>query len=258
MSPSSSFLVSLLTKGHKSLRLILPLLAFVATGARDEPPVPEVCFALLAPRSERPPLDEGEGPFTQELLDKNVVLSGSLHDTSVINVFSVHVYDGFRIKANGLYVKDRPLISPYQSVWCEVKARISKVDLKFQDHNEIEIIARKDADMEPIQRGLETACKWVEANRSTIDLNEFRKGEPVRKVRYPIPADDLNRKPYRIMKKINGVDTKRHVAEFLCGRYVMGEVPNHEGHFLDILAVYDLTKQRIIRVIVDESGYFLE
>jgi len=222
--------------------------------ADDALPAPEVCFALLAKQPEHPPLDEGEGPFTRELLDKEVVLPGLLQN----NCFSAQVYDGFRIKSKYLYVKDRPLISPLKSVWCEVKARISKVDLKFQDHHEIEIVARKDADVESIQQGLDATSKWVEANRAKIDLNEFRKGAPMRTVTYQIPADDLNLKPYRIIKRINGVDSKRHVAEFLCGQYVMYEDPLREGHFLDILAVYDLKERRIIRVVVDESGYFLE
>jgi formylglycine-generating enzyme required for sulfatase activity len=228
---------------------------------------PEICFSAFKPKTESPPLDIGEGPFYEAMLGQNVTLTGTLSDTSTINIFRPHVYDGFSIVKSRLYVRDRVLKKSGPDYWkpvlCQVEARISKVDEKFQDHNEIDIVSYKAIDMEPIKNGLDVSKKWVEANRSSIDLNRFKQAKEFEQMAKFANSsiskdDDLNKKPYQSMSVIKGVDAKRQIAEYLCGRYVLDEVPNHHGYFLDILIIYDLKNKQIIRAVVDHAVYFLE
>jgi hypothetical protein len=60
------------------------------------------------------------------------------------------------------------------------------------------------------------------------------------------------------MSEIKGVDAKRGIAEFLCGRFVLFEAPGKHAKFLDILIIYNLKDDKIIRVVVDQTGYHLE
>jgi hypothetical protein len=197
------------------------------------------------------------------MVGDKVTLSGTLQDTSAINLFRTHAYNGFRVSQRRLYVKNPVLQKTgpdfWKPVFCLVEARITKVDEVSQDHNEIEVLSHKEIDMKPVLNGLKKAAKWVKENRTTIDINKIKE-KPVKNklIAEAIRDADLNKKPYQEINEIKGVDIKRGIAEFLCGRYVLTETPQLRGDFVDILIVYDLNKQKIVRVIVDRTGYFLE
>ena len=244
-----------------ALAPLLLLACATAPPPPDAPLPPEICFDNLPhTTAPAPALVPGEGPFTADLLGKTVHLSGCLEDTGAINVFKTNTYDGYRVGADRLYVKARVLENPLAEVWCEVEARVSRVDVAQQDQNQIEILSRREVDMASLNRALDASADWVAKNRAAIDLNRFKQSERFANPRFTkLPADtDLNALPRRDVREIRGVDAARGIAAFTVARHVLGEVQHHHGEFLDLVVVYDLKAGRIIRVRVVNTGYFLE
>ena len=115
------------------MRILILLLMLTSCSTPSAKPSPEqkptaICFDGDAAPDPPQKRSDGEGPFTAELLGRDVTLGGQLQDTSAINLFMVNRYDGFRIRSNRLYVKDRTYINPFGSIWCTANAKISRVD----------------------------------------------------------------------------------------------------------------------------------
>ena len=207
-------------------------------------------------------LDSGEDVLTDKDLGVSTTLFGKLHDTGAIDLFYAYWYDGRQISSRRYYVKNHIYKQPHSSLWVKVEATITNVDSRLNDKHEIQINTYHGLNTKEIQaiaRASANSVQWLSKNLHLIDLNRFKddrsKSILISEERWNSDFNKLNKKG---SIEISSLDMKRGIAEIVCSRYVIEEVPRHHASYIDLVMVYDLNNDVPIRLIVRPNGYFLE
>ena len=108
-----------------------------------------------------------------------------------------------------------------------------------------------------LERAVREACAHVEANRKGFDLNLYKGTERFKAALAEHADKDLNSLPFEPRDEVVFVDTDVRRIGIDCGRVVLRNDPVR-GDFLSFLAVYDLEAGRVERVLVRNTGYFME
>ena len=195
----------------------------------------------------------------KSMRDKSFSAYGKLSDTGVLNFFDEFYYqdpDGFQIR---FYVQERKLQNPHHFIWVGVSGVYSRVNYGGDSKNEIEI--QNIFHVPEYDKKLTWAKKycrdWVNINKLNVDLNAFKKTNRFRKTLKELEALDFNKTEFIRDSSIVFFDIDNMICGINCGKQVLRE-NSQRGDFLTYLAICDIKREKLIRVKIVNTGYFLE
>lgn len=110
-----------------------------------------------------------------------------------------------------------------------------------------------------IKKALSESKKKFKLNIKNYDLNSYKKSPFFMPIRLDHVKDlDFNQTKFQAENKILGTDEKAKTIFIDLGRKILYEDHIQRGDFLSFIAVYDLEKQEVSKILLYNSGYFLE
>lgn len=190
--------------------------------------------------------------------DANVTLTlvGRIEDTGELNLFRTYRVDGDLVLSRQYYLTERMYQELHRSTWVRLTCQPAGTlhGGPVIDASSFGPVPGLDASLE---RAVQEACAHVEANRNGFDLNLYKGTERFKAALAEHADKDLNVLPFEPRDEIVFVDTDVRRIGIDCGRVVLRSDPVR-GDFLSFLAVYDLEAGRVERVLVRNTGYFME
>jgi hypothetical protein len=184
---------------------------------------------------------------------------GKLSDTGALNFFDEFYYEDPDIFQRRFYVKDGKFRTPHRFIWVHISGKYSRLSYDADRKSEIEI--RKFHHIPEFDKKLTWAkkyCKdWVGNNKLKIDLNAFKKTSGFSKALKDLEGVNFNKTEFIQDSSIVFFDAEKMIAGINCGKQVLRENVQR-GDFLTYLAICDLKKEKLIKVKIVNTGYFLE
>ena len=185
-----------------------------------------------------------------------LTLVGRIEDTGALNLFRTYRLAEGRALSRQYYLTERVYEVPHRSTWVRLTCRPAGTLHSGP--------ALRVSSFEPVpglnaslKRAVQDACEQVEANRREFDLNLYKGTERFKAALAEHADKDLNSLPFEPRDEVVFVDPDVRTAGIDCGRVVLRNDPVR-GDFLSFLVVYDLKNGRVERVLVRNTGYFLE
>ena len=237
--------------------LILSVLALL--GCTNQHQFQENRLISLFQISEGSLFDHNNTKLPEDLSGKTFVLYGELFDTGELNLMDIYTYDDENTLRRRYYVKNRVYQKPFNSVWVQVTGKYSLLDYDSDGKNEVDI--RNFKKLSEIDKKVEKAvgyCSdWVSKNRTSYDLNEYKQTERVKKALSDLEYLDFNKTDFKIDHSLVFFDFDKMVIGVACGRHTLRE-NIQRGDFLNYLAIYDIKNEKLLKVKIVNTGYFLE
>lgn len=242
---------------YLNIGLILSALTFV--GCTDQHQFQGNRLIDLFQISEGNLFDHNNTKLPEDLSGKTFVLYGELFDTGELNLMDIYTYDDENTLRRRYYVKNRVYQKPFNSVWVQVTGKYSLLDYDSDGKNEVDI--RNFKKLSEIDKKVEKAedyCSdWVSKNRTSYDLNEYKQTERFKKALSDLEYLDFNKTDFKIDHSLVFFDFDKMVIGVACGRHTLRE-NIQRGDFLNYLAIYDLKNEKLLKVKIVNTGYFLE
>lgn len=188
----------------------------------------------------------------------SVVLRGLLNDTGAINTFSVYTIDEISIRCAFFTLERRIYRKTNIPVWVELKAS----GLIFESGGNRAIptgfkrIGRADG---IVSRARKRCDGWARGARPNVDPNLYKNTGRFKKAFSRFSGRDLRllefRRPAAACQVYIDFANSKIAVE--AGRYVIFETDNRKD-YLVCMAVFDLETLAPLRIIVVNSGEFLE
>lgn len=240
-----------------NLSLILSVLALL--GCTNQRQFQENRLIGLFQISEGSLFDHSNTRLPKDLSAKSFVLYGELFDTGELNLMDIYTFDGENALLRRYYVKNRVYQNPFNSVWVQVTGKYSRLDYDSDGKNEVDISSFKK--LSEIDKKVEKAegyCSdWVSKNRTSYDLNEYKQTERFKNALSDLEHLDFNKTDFKIDHSLVYFDFDKMVIGVDCGKHTLRE-NIQRGDFLNYLAVYDLKNEKLLKVNIVNTGYFLE
>ncbi len=193
---------------------------------------------------------------TEEDTNTTLTLVGRIEDTGDMNLFRTYRLVEGRVLSRQYYLTERMYQELHRSTWVRLTCQPAGTL-----HGGPVIDALSFGPVPGLNTSLERAvresCAHVEANRKGFDLNLYKGTERFKAALTEHADKDLNALPFEPRDEVVFVDTDVRRIGIDCGRVVLRNDPVR-GDFLSFLAVYDLDVGRVERVLVRNTGYFLE
>lgn len=186
--------------------------------------------------------------------------AGKLLDTGEINIFYKFKYDPatFRTSYQMYYVPKRKLKVAGGEVWAKVFGRFIE-SREMRPALELDEYQPAGPDFDKMRVDGKPVCETVRKHLREFDANDYKKTKRFKESalakRYG--KKDLNQALFRKSDDVVFYDFDAQVAGFDCGKRILGEGSNY-GDFLTYMAVFDVGKGTLIKVLVVNTGYFLE
>lgn len=242
---------------YLNIGLILSSLTFV--GCTDQHQLQENRLIDLFQISEGSLFDHNNTKLPEDLSGKSFVLYGELFDTGELNLMDIYTFDGENTLRRRYYVKSRVYKNQFNSVWVQVSGKYSRLDYDSDGKNELDVSSFKK--LSEIDKKVEKAggyCSdWVSKNRTSYDLNEYKKTKRFKKALSDLEHLDFNKTDFKIDHSLVYFDFDKMVIGVECGRHTLRE-NIQRGDFLNYLAIYDLKNEKLLKVKIVNTGYFLE
>ena len=240
-----------------NLSLILSVLALL--GCTNQHQFQENKLISLFQISEGSLFDHNNTKIPEDLSGKTFVLYGELFDTGELNLMDIYTIDGENTLRRRYYVKNRVYQNPFNSIWVQVTGKYSLLDYDSDGNNEVDISNFKK--LSEIDKKVEKAddyCSdWVSKNRTSYDLNEYKQTERFKKALSDLEYLDFNKTDFKIDHSLVFFDFDKMVIGVACGRHTLRE-NIQRGDFLNYLAIYDIKNEKLLKVKIVNTGYFLE
>ncbi len=195
-------------------------------------------------------------PISKELLNKEATFYGLIHDTGAINMLYTYRFDGEKLYSRRYYVKERIFKDPINSIWVKLNGKYSSVEYDKQ-----EIDAMSFERLDEIESKIETAryysCNIVNQQRIFYDLNNYKETDRFKKAFSDFQNVNLNMLQFRPDSSLTFIDFDEMIAGFDCGGTILTESVIR-GDYLTYYAIYDLNSENLIKVIIVNTGYFME
>ena len=140
--------------------------------------------------------------------------------------------------------------------WVKVTAKYTKVE-----DMRIEIAIQKHSKINNAhwQKACDLNQRFFTKNFADFNLNLFKKTARFARAMQHLKNKDLNKSPYIKdgAPKISFFDNEQQVIAIYCGKSILHK-SEIRGDFLSYHVVYDLKKNKILRVCASNTGYFLE
>ncbi|MDP6627704.1 MAG: hypothetical protein QGG50_07365 [Methanopyri archaeon] len=193
---------------------------------------------------------------SEEDTNATITLVGRIEDTGALNLFRTYRLAEDHALSRQYYLTDRVYKDPHGSTW--VRLTCQRAGTLHSGP------ALRASSFEPVpglnaslERAVQNACAHVEANRKDFDLNLYKGTKRFKAALTEHVDKDLNTLPFEPRSEVVLVDNDVRTAGIDCGRVVLHSGPVR-GDFLSFLAVYDLEAERVERVFVRNTGYFME
>lgn len=110
-----------------------------------------------------------------------------------------------------------------------------------------------------IEKALAESKKSFELNIQEYDLNSYKKSPFFIPIRLDHVKDlDFNKTKYQAENKILGTDEDAKIIFIDLGKKILYEDRLQRGDFISFIALYNLEKQEVSKILLYNSGYFLE
>lgn len=194
--------------------------------------------------------------LSRNLLSKEVTLYGLLHDTSAINMFYTYRFDGEKVYSRRYYLKGRIFKDPIKSIWVKLNGKYSSIE-----YGKEEIDATSFETLDEIENKIENAkyysCNIVNQQRIFYDLNNYKETERFKRTFSNFQNVNLNMLQFRPDSSLIFIDFDKMIVGFDCGKTILTESVIR-GDYLTYYAIYDLNIENLIKVIIVNTGYFME
>lgn len=195
-------------------------------------------------------------PLSTDLLNKEVTLFGLLHDTGAINIFYAHRFDGEKVYTRSYYLKERIFKDRLKSIWVKLNGKYSSIE-----YGKEEIDATSFERLGEIENKIENAkyysCNIVKERRRFFDLNNYKKTNRFKNAFSDFQNVNLNMLPFRPDSNLTFIDFDKMISGFDCGKVILRETMIR-GDYLTYHAIYDLNSENLVKVIIVNTGYFME
>ncbi|MBT8386123.1 MAG: hypothetical protein KJO12_01825, partial [Ignavibacteria bacterium] len=137
--------------------------------------------------------------------------------------------------------------------------KYSRLDYDSDGKNEINItnfkkLSEIDTDVE---KAASYCSDWVSKNRTSYDLNEYKQTERFKKALSDLEHLDFNKTKFKLDQSLVYFDFNKMVIGVDCGRHTLRE-NIQRGDYLNYLAIYDLKNEKLLKVKIVNTGYYLE
>lgn len=240
-----------------NLSLILSVLALL--GCTNQRQFQENRLIDLFQISEGSLFDNNNTKLPEDLSAKSFVLYGELFDTGELNLMDIYTFDGENALRRRYYVKNRVYQKPFNSVWVQVTGKYSRLDYDSDGKNEIDIsnfIKLSEIDKK-VEKAEDYCRDWVSKNRTSYDLNEYKQTERFKIALSDLEHLDFNKTDFKIDHSLVYFDFDKMVIGVACGRHTLRE-NLQRADYLNYLAIYDLKNEKLLKVKIVNTGYFLE
>ncbi len=192
----------------------------------------------------------------KEDANATITIVGRIEDTGALNLFRTYSLADGHALSRQYYLTERVYEDLHGSTW--VRMTCQPAGTLYGGP------ALRVSSFEPVpglnaslERAVLDACGHVEASRNNFDLNLYKGTERFKAALAEHADKDLNTLPFEPRDEVVFVDRDVRKAGIDCGRVVLRNGPVR-GDFLSFLAVYDLEAKRVERVLVRNTGYFME
>ncbi len=233
--------------------IIIIILIFISLIFVNKPKKLNIIFQIVDGNS----INEIENKrLSTDFLNKEVTLYGLLHDTSAINMLYTYRFDGEKVYSKRYYLKDRIFKDHVKSIWVELNGKYSSVE-----YGKEEIDATNFERLEEMENKIENAkqysCDIVKEQRIFYDLNNYKETDRFNKVFSGLQNINLNMLQFRPDSSLTFIDFDKMIAGFDCGKTILKESVI-SGNYLTYYAIYDLNSENLVKVIIVNTGYFME
>ncbi len=197
----------------------------------------------------------------QSLPKKNLALEKDYYGRLTGTGITIYRYDGKEAYYRSLKFTKKINILPKQNqqTWIKVKGKAyEQINNNLKDNiidvDDYETIV---VETDVITKIVDETCEYVENNLQNIDLNEYKKTQRFMTALKDLANKDLNQIEYLSIKKIVFKDYDRNYIGIHCGKSIMRK-NLQRGDFLSYLAIYNMNNNSLEKIIVRNTGYFLE
>ena len=100
--------------------------------------------------------------------------------------------------------------------------------------------------------------RFMKQHRTDFDVNDYKKNKRFNSRFKSYSKTDLNTLPYRLQNEIIFVDETLNEIGYHAGKLIISEQKSHHGDYISFVVVYNYQTNKIARIIVKNTGYFLE
>jgi len=194
--------------------------------------------------------------LSENLLNKTDTFYGLLHDTGVLNMLYTYRFDGEKAYSRRYYLKERIFNDRLKSIWVRIDGKYSNIE-----HGKEEIDADNFERLTELDKRIEDAkdysCLMVNRNRLLYDLNNYKETERFKKAFSEFQNVNLNMLRFRPDSTLIFIDFNKMIVGISCGEKILRETIVR-GDYLTYEAIYDLNNGDLIKVIIVNTGYFME
>ena len=189
-------------------------------------------------------------------LNKEAVFYGLLHDTGAINMLYVYRFDGEKVYSKRYYLKERIFKDPINSIWVKLNGKHSSVEYGKEeiDADSFERLGEME---NKIENAKHYSCNTVNQQKIFYDLNNYKETDRFKRAFSDFQNINLTMLQFRTDSSLTFIDFDKMIVGFDCGETVLSESVIR-GDYLTYYAIYDLNSENLIKVIIINTGYFME
>jgi hypothetical protein len=197
-------------------------------------------------------------PLSEDLLGKENTFFGLLQDTGVLNMLYTYRFDGEKAFLRRYFLKRRIYQGgPKNPIWVKIIGKYSNIKIGYEEID-ADIFEKVDEIVKKIEKNKSNLCKWVRENRRLYDLNNYKQTKRFKEAfSESFKNTDLNKLKFRPADALVFIDFDKMVAGIDCGESILSETPIR-GDYLAYYAIYNLNNEKLIKVIIVNTGYILE
>jgi hypothetical protein len=195
-------------------------------------------------------------PLSKDLLNKEDTFYGLLHDTGVLNMLYTYRFDGEKVFSRRYYLKNRILKDRLNSIWVKLNGKHSSVEYGKEeiDTDSFERLGEME---NKIENAKHYSCNTVNQQRIFYDLNNYKETDRFKSAFSDFKDVNLNMLGFRSDSSLTFIDFDKMIVGFDCGKAILTESVIR-GDYLTYYAIYDLNSENLIKVIIVNTGYFME
>ncbi|WP_372365786.1 hypothetical protein [Candidatus Uabimicrobium sp. HlEnr_7] len=192
--------------------------------------------------------------ISTKLVGQNLVLNGKIEKIGKHNYFTTYSYNNNLFSLQKYYVTNVVYNKPHPT-WVKITGKYSQI---LGQRIEIEIQEYSNLQAE-WQEASKNSQLFIEKNLKTYDLNGFKTTTRFKVAMSHLREKNLNLSPYIKINSplVSHVDHDKGIIAIYCGKNMLHK-SSIRGDFLSYYVVFNVNKEKIIRVSVVNTGYFLE
>ena len=195
-------------------------------------------------------------PLDKDLLGKECTFFGKLTDTGELNLFYTYSFDGTTSNVRRYYLKNRIYKDPSNFCWVKITGKYSNVD---PDKDEIDAVSYEKVGQmdEKIEKAVSYSTKWVAENKASYDLNKYKSTQRFHMAFESLKDSDFNKTEFSSGNELVFIDYDKMIIGIDVGKQILRK-NEQRADYLNYIAIYDLNSMKLTKVIIRNTGYFLE